>query len=95
VIDACLLAARASVPPGAVFNIGSGVCYTNEQVVAIARQVTGRPIPLADAPYPGSPSDRTHWLADIQAARRDLGWKPRRSLAEGLAATWELLRRTQ
>ncbi|MEO8369346.1 MAG: NAD(P)-dependent oxidoreductase [Candidatus Solibacter sp.] len=95
VIDACLAAARTSVAPGAVFNIGTGVCHTNQQVVAIARQVTGRPIPLADAPYPGSPSDRTHWLADISAARRDLGWSPRRSLPEGLAATWEYLRRTQ
>jgi len=95
VVDACLAAARTSVPPGSVFNVGSGVCHTNDQVVAIARQVTGRPIPLADVPYPGSPSDRTHWLADINAARRDLGWSPRRSLPEGLAATWEWLQHTQ
>ena len=86
VIDACLAAARTPTEPGAIYNIGSGISHTNEEVVALARQVTGRPIPLAATPHAGSPTDRSHWLADISAARRDLAWAPRHTLSEGLAA---------
>ena len=93
VVDACLCAARLATPPGAVFNIGSGVSTTNEAVVETARRVTGRPIPIAEAPYPSSPADRSFWCADISAAREQLGWSPRHSLEEGLAATYEWMQR--
>jgi nucleoside-diphosphate-sugar epimerase len=92
VVDACLCAARVATSPGAVFNIGSGVSHANEEVVEMARQVTGRPIPLAATPYPSSPADRSFWCADISAAREHLSWTPRHSLPEGLAATYEWMR---
>ena len=93
VVDACLRATRVATVPGAVFNIGSGISTTNEAVVETARQVTGRPIPIAEAPYPSSPADRAFWRADISAAREHLAWTPRHSLAEGLAATYEWMQR--
>ena len=93
VVDACLCAARVATAPGAVFNIGSGFPRPTKRWSETARQVTGRPIPIAEAPYPSSPADRAFWCADISAAREHLGWTPRRSLAEGLAATYEWMQR--
>jgi nucleoside-diphosphate-sugar epimerase len=93
VVDACLCATRVATVAGAVFNIGSGVSTTNEAVVETTRQVTGRPIPIAEAPHPSSPADRAFWCADISAAREHLAWTPRHSLAEGLAATYEWMQR--
>ena len=92
VVDACLCAARVATASGAVFNIGSGVSHANEEVVEMARQVTGQPIPIAETPYPSSPADRRFWCADISAAREQLGWTPRHSLPKGLAATYEWMR---
>ena len=93
VVDACLCAAHAATSPGAVFNIGSGVSLANEEVVELARRVTGQPIPIAATPYPNSPADRAFWCAEISAAREHLAWTPRHSLAEGLAATYQWMRR--
>ncbi len=93
VLDACLCATRAATSPGAVFNIGSGVSLANEEVVELARCVTGQPIPIAPTPYPNSPADRVFRCAEISAARQHLAWTPRRSLSEGLAATYEWMRR--
>lgn len=95
VLDACLCATRVATAPGAVFNIGSGVSRANQEVVEMARQVTGRPIPIAEAPHSGSPSDRAFWCADISAARERLAWAPRHSLPEGLAATYQWMRRSR
>jgi nucleoside-diphosphate-sugar epimerase len=95
VVDACLCAARVATAPGAVFNIGSGVSRANEEVVEMARQVTGRPIPIAATPHPGSPADQVFWCADINAAREHLAWAPRHSLPEGLAATYQWMRRSR
>jgi nucleoside-diphosphate-sugar epimerase len=95
VLDACLCATRVATAPGAVFNIGSGVSRANQEVVEMARQVTGRPIPIAEAPHSGSPSDRAFWCADISAARERLAWAPRHSLPEGLAATYHWMRRSR
>ena len=92
VVDACLRVARVATPAGAVFNIGSGVSQTNEEVVEIARNLTGRPIPIAETPYPSSPADRAFWCADISAAREHLAWTPRHSLPEGLAETYDWMR---
>jgi nucleoside-diphosphate-sugar epimerase len=92
VVDACLCAARVATAAGAVFNIGSGVSPANEEVVEIARTVTGRPIPIAETPYPSSPADRAFWCADISRAREHLAWTPRHSLPEGLGATYEWMR---
>jgi nucleoside-diphosphate-sugar epimerase len=89
VVDACVRAAQdATLPPGTVLNIGTGVQTSTEELVAVAERVTGRPIATVPGAHPGRDWDTADWVADPSAARRLLGWEPTIDLAEGLARTW-------
>jgi nucleoside-diphosphate-sugar epimerase len=89
VVSACLLAAAAdNLPGGQVLNIGTGVQSANEELVAVAEQVTGRRIRVAVGAHPGRAWDAPSWVCDPSAARDLLGWQPRVPLAAGLADCW-------
>lgn len=94
VVDAVLLALERRRLPQLAYNIGPGEALTTSEVVArVARGVPGAAIEIA--------ADGMPWNAfrlgplDITAARRDLGWAPRVSLAEGARryADWLAQRR--
>jgi nucleoside-diphosphate-sugar epimerase len=92
VVDACLLAAADDeLPTGAVFNIGTGVQTTNEGLVSVAEQVTGRSITTIVGAHAGRGWDTTDWVCDPAAAREQLHWKPEVDLADGLARCWSAL----
>jgi UDP-glucose 4-epimerase len=77
------------VPPdGAVaLNLGTGQGSSVRQVVAMARRVTGHPIPTTDAPR--RPGDPPELVAAAQRAAAVLGWRPRRSgLEEIVESAW-------
>lgn len=78
-------AARPGNP--AVYNIGSGIGSSVAQVVATAETVTGRTVPVKRLP----PRVEPHTLvADNRLARRELGWKPRRSeLPQIIRDAWD------
>jgi nucleoside-diphosphate-sugar epimerase len=66
-----------------VFNIGSGVSHSVEQVVRIVQQVMQTDLPVV------STGDRrrdeiTDTVADITRARQELGWSPEWSLIDGV-----------
>lgn len=89
VVDACLRAAvRDDLAPGAVYNLGTGVQTSNEDLVAIAGRVTGRSIATVAGAHPGRGWDTADWVCDPTAARVALDWKPRVELADGLARCW-------
>ena len=89
VVSACLLAAAADdLPPGQVLNVGTGVQTANEELVALASEVTGRPIRTVVGAHPGRSWDAASWVCDPSLARSLLGWEPRLDLRAGLAATW-------
>jgi nucleoside-diphosphate-sugar epimerase len=89
VVEACLLAAdRDDLAPAAVYNIGTGVQTSNEELVAAAARVTGRRIATRVGAHPGRSWDTSDWVCDPSAARVDLGWKPHVDLADGLARCW-------
>jgi nucleoside-diphosphate-sugar epimerase len=89
VVEACLLAAAADdLPPGQVLNVGTGVQTANEEMVAVAERVTGRPIRTAVGAHAGRSWDAPSWVCDPTAARLLLGWQPRTDLAAGLADCW-------
>jgi nucleoside-diphosphate-sugar epimerase len=84
-VEAYLLAAtRRHADPGAVYNLGSGVQSTLRQVVEAATPL----FPYTAVPVWGSFPDRrwdtTVWVADGRKIRRELGWEPRVSLADGI-----------
>lgn len=86
VADACVRAATRDV--GGVVNVGTGVQTANEELVAVASAVTGRPIRTAPGAHPGREWDTGDWVCDPTRARTVLGWEPTVDLAEGLRRTW-------
>lgn len=60
---------------GGVFNLGNGAGFTNAEVVATARRVTGHPIPVEIGPRRAG--DPAELVASSEKARKVLGWKPR------------------
>lgn len=96
VVRANLMAAGAlppqgrGAPPFAVYNVGCGRSVT---ILELARRIvaaTGSSSPIVHgAPRPG---DVRHSRADVSRIRRDLGFRPRIAMAEGLRRTIEAFR---
>jgi nucleoside-diphosphate-sugar epimerase len=89
VAEAARLGAVQGVP-GRVYNIGGGSRVSVNEVLRLVEQVVGRPVTIdRHAPQPGDMRDT---FADTSLARADLGFVPRTSLAEGLAAEYAWLK---
>jgi UDP-glucose 4-epimerase len=58
----------------AVYNLGNGEGFSIHQVIEIAKQVTGRPIPTVMGERRGG--DPARLVADSRFARQQLGWQP-------------------
>ena len=78
---------RAGGPSTAV-NLGNGQGYSVLEVIAAARAVTGKEIPVEmQGRRAGDPS---HLVADAAKARAVLGWQPQRpALAAIIGSAWE------
>jgi UDP-glucose 4-epimerase len=61
--------------PSAVYNLGNGNGFSVQEVLETVREVTGRPVPVVDAPR--RPGDPARLVADATLARTTLGWSPR------------------
>ena len=73
-----------------VFNIACGQAYTLLDLLAELGRVLGvNPEPVWE---PGRAGDVKHSLADIEAARRHLGYEPQVGFREGIARTAEWFR---
>lgn len=71
----------------AIYNLGTGTGFSNGEVVEIARRVTGRPIPVREAPR--REGDPASLVASATKAREELGWAPRfLDLGEIIATAW-------
>jgi UDP-glucose 4-epimerase len=83
VVSATLAAAEHD---GGVFNVGTGVETSVLELYDRIQRAAGieRPPDHADA----RPGELQRSVLDPARVERDLGWRPRRSLDEGLAATW-------
>jgi UDP-glucose 4-epimerase len=90
-VDASLAAATAPAAPGLVLNIGSGIEYRIDDVAALIMSLAGSGMVSV-----GSRSERERGLqrlvCDPGRALQVLGWRPRVSIQEGLAATVEWFR---
>lgn len=92
--DAHLLALRAlrDGAPGGAYNLGNGNGYSVREVIATARRVTGRPIPVVYGPR--RRGDPARLVADSTRARTELGWTPRFPGLESIVShawKWELI----
>jgi UDP-glucose 4-epimerase len=91
VVEANLKAAAAPRASGRVYNIACGVATTLNQVVQVIGDVLGRRIEARHDPERAG--DIKHSVADIAAARAELGYTAGVSFAEGLRHTVEWYRR--
>jgi nucleoside-diphosphate-sugar epimerase len=90
VADAVLAAATARALPHGLVNIGSGVGTQTRALVRQLLTVAGLDLIVHED---AAGSARSAWLdwqqADISRAAADLGWRPRRDLAESVRDLWE------
>ena len=67
------------------FNFGNGQGFSVQQVIDVARQVTGKPIKVADAERRAG--DPAYLIADASEARKVLGWQPQFTTLESIVET--------
>jgi nucleoside-diphosphate-sugar epimerase len=90
VVRANLLAAEAPHAPGKVFNVAGGQSISLLQLVAELNQLTGQS--LQPQFEPARVGDVRSSLADISAAKKELGYQCRVSWEEGLRRTLDFYR---
>jgi len=84
--SAHLAALGAMDTPGAqAFNLGTGQGNSVREIIRACETVTGRPIPVAEAPR--RPGDPPALYADNRRAREALNWTPRYTDAEAIVRT--------
>lgn len=75
---------------GQVYNIGGGPANTMSIWVEfgpLLEGLLGRPIPVSRGDW--RPGDQRVFIADIRKAERDLGWRPRISVHEGVGRLFD------
>jgi UDP-glucose 4-epimerase len=71
-----------------IFNLGNGSGFSVREVIAAAREVTGREIVTREAPR--RPGDPPRLVAAAEKIRSELGWQPRKpGLTDMVADAWE------
>ena len=72
-------------------NLGNGSGYSNRQVLATVREVTGRDFPVTTGPR--RPGDPAVCIASSAKASDQLGWTPQRpDLADIIDDAWDFHR---
>jgi UDP-glucose 4-epimerase len=95
VSEAFLLAAGSCVrEPDAIYNVGSGLQTSLQEVVDIAREV----LQIEELPQWGSMPNRSWdsscWVADNRKIKQELGWQPRLSFQQGFQSLIDWMRHT-
>jgi nucleoside-diphosphate-sugar epimerase len=87
VVDETLRACEAAGVSGMIFNGGTGVRITLNEVLKLLAKITGKKIGAKyDPPRTGDIRDSQ---ADISLARKMLGYEPRVHFEDGLKRTWD------
>ncbi len=72
---------------GEVFNAGTGRQYSNDKVVKTIIKIMKKKAIIQKGAYQERSWDTDFWVADISKAKRELRWKPKYKLEEGLIKT--------
>jgi nucleoside-diphosphate-sugar epimerase len=88
-VAATIAAAHAESPPPVV-NVGGGASVTMKEVLRVAADLTGGPVPVV--PSGPQPGDVTTTQADLSLAWAALGYQPRVGLFEGMSRQLDWLR---
>jgi UDP-glucose 4-epimerase len=78
-----VLALEATVPgEHKIYNLGTGTGFSVREVIAAAKEVTGLPIEVREAPR--RPGDPPRLVAAGDRIRRELGWEPRKTQLQAM-----------
>ncbi len=83
-VEATVMAADA--PGGEIYNIGGGEAASVWDILQRLEMLAGRKASVISAP--ARPGDQRHTRAKTTKIAKQLGWKARTSLDEGLARQW-------
>jgi len=94
-VRAHLLAATGPIMASGIFNIGTSVETTLEEVVQAIERRTSKKIRVEEGAYESRQWASPCWAADVRLAGEILGWKPAHDLEAGLRKTiaWAEARR--
>lgn len=81
----------ASLRPGEIYNIGTGVRSSLGELVALVRATFDVPAEPVWGTMPNRSWDHADWYSDPRKAKRDLHWAAATPLREGLLATMQWL----
>jgi nucleoside-diphosphate-sugar epimerase len=82
-----IVSAGAEEGASGVYNLGRGSPVRLLQAIRLVRSVSGREVAIRRLPRAAGDPEAT-W-ADIRRARRELGYRPRVDLADGLRRQWD------
>jgi UDP-glucose 4-epimerase len=86
--QAHILALHALDEGSRVYNLGNGQGFTVNEVIQMARDITGYPIPAKIGPR--RPGDPAVLIASSAKIRRELGWEPRYpELHDIISSAWK------
>jgi len=70
-----------------LYNLGSGVGTTINELVRTIREVTGRDVPVEHLPRPATFVDRV--VLSVDRFEQEFTTRPTTALADGVRLTWE------
>lgn len=73
---------------GQILNMGTGVEYTNDEVVQKLFKITNKKVKIEKGAFPKRLWDMPHWVANISKTKKLLNWKPAFTLEQGLRYTY-------
>lgn len=73
---------------GQILNMGTGIEYTNDEVVQTLFKVTGKKVAIEKGAFPKRLWDAPHWIAEMSKTKKYLNWEPKFTLEEGLKKTY-------
>ncbi|MBI2850388.1 MAG: SDR family oxidoreductase [Chloroflexi bacterium] len=91
IVNANVLAATRPAAIGEIFNISTGEVHSIKQLIEIIREVTGKEVPYSHQPF--RKGEVKHSKANIDKAKKLLGYRPQTGLKEGIRLTWEAMGR--
>ena len=90
VIEAIETVTNAKNIVGDIFNIGSGVMHSVEDVVDNTLKIAKSDNKISwDIKQKRVFDDKTPWVSDMQKTKKILNWQPKYSFADGLALTYK------
>jgi CDP-paratose 2-epimerase len=81
---------RIAAVKGKVYNLGGGPANTMSiwtEFGPLLEKMLGKPVPVQRSDW--RPGDQKVFVADIRKAERDLGWKPKVGVSEGVGMLFE------